>query len=761
MRQKLFHYRLPTIICLSLLGFAANWLKLELFLNVDFIFGSIFVLLAAASFGLVPGVISSLIAGSCTLLLWHHPWALAILTAEAAIVGLIMRRRNISLLAADSLFWLFCGAPLVWLFYHNILAIPDQSCLLIALKQSLNGICNAVVAQLILLGFQSRYSAAGGLPRFRQIIFTVIVSMVLLMGMISMINDLRNITKRQLHELIDDTDHTAGNAASTIYSTLQLQLQSVKSLAQLVANVPDQSGPEIQRLVTAVNKVLPAFHWMSVLDQSGTTIAFDPPFDDNGHSNVGIDYSDRPYIPILRQTLKPYIADILPGKLGDRGPRAVLLAPIIVDGRYKGFCSGVEDLGLIRNLLTTLATHHDMNITLVDRHNNVVATTRRNPEAMRSIESGSGEQRRVNENVVQWIPARPRGGSVMQRWQHSTFIAERQLGEDLPWKVVVEASASEVLKTLTEEAISDIWQLLALFFASTLIATMLNRVFLKPLEDLQKITEELPELIPATIPEQRWPASKMFELDALCGNFRNMGVLLADKFIQQENTHRQLALETEKRQRLELQMLHIREQVEQDERGRISRELHDSLGQILQAVKLNLQIVKARCGKHCGCDGLLIDDVIFEIGAASEELRDIVTMLRPPVLADQNLPEALGWMAERLAKRSGINIQIFSANMPAELAGELKSGLFRICQEALANAIRHGNPSAVTIDISCTGKSLSLKINDDGSGFDPYSCNSGSGIGIMKERAALLGGTFQLKSYPGNGTGIAVEVNLP
>lgn len=747
-------------VLLGLLGFAGNCFKLELFFNVDFIFGTIFVLLATARYGAIPGIVTSLMAGSCTWLLWHHPWALIICVAEAAVVGIIIRRRTVSLLAADTLFWLCCGTPLVWLFYHHIMGIPGQLSLLIVLKQSLNGISNAVLAQVILLALQSYHAESDQLPRFRQINFTVMVSLVLSIGMTVLVTDLRGIMKRQLQDLVDNAEHTSLIASTSIYATLQQQLQSVIALAQLVGDPSGKSTDELQKLVTLVNLVVPAYHKMGILDRTSRTIAYNPPIDENGHSNVGVDFSDRYFIPILKENLKPYIPDIVMGRLGNNIPRAIMLAPIIVNGQYGGFCVGVIDLDMIQNLLKTQAGSHSMHITLVDRKEQVVTSTRSDLKTMSHFEFGDGEKRQVRPGVIQWIPRMPPGSSVMERWRHSGIIAERQLDKELPWKIVVEMSPVKLMEILTNKSIFDMSLLLAVFLLSALIAAVLSRIFLKPLENLQKIAEELPGLIPDIPPKTRWPVSRMFELDSLTTNFRKMAAMLADKFIQLESTYRELAQETEKHRQLELQIEQIREQVEQDERRRISRDLHDGLGQSLQAVKLNLQIMKTRCNKGCGYDGQMIDDAIFEIGATSEELRDIIAMLRPPVPADRSLSEALEWLADRLSRRSGVNIKIIRKDVPEELTEELKSGLFRICQEALSNALRHGNPTAVEVNISCSGNRLSLTVHDDGCGFDPYSCSSGFGIGIMKERASLMGGVFKLKSYPGQGTGIDLEVTL-
>lgn len=646
MLPKLPDKRFPAILILSALGFVANWYKLELFFNVDFIFGSIFVLLASARFGVLSGIATGIIAGSCTWLLWQHPWALVIGITEVVVVGLILRRRAISLLAADTLYWLCFGAPLVWLLYHHVMDIPAQSSLLIVLKQSLNGICNAVTAQLILLVIRAHRAEPGQLPRFRQILSTVMVSLVLFTGMAALVTDLRDVMKRQLHELINNVEHTSIIAAKFISATRQ--------------------------------------------KQQGTA----------------------------------------------------------------------EDLDLIRIFLKALAGQHAMQITIVNRQGQVIVSTNRDQATMSQPEFRNEESRRVGVNVIQWIPQMPPGNSIMQRWKSSRFVAEQHLGDDLPWKIVVEASPNVLLNTLASESILDMSLLLSIFLLSSLVVAMMNRMFLKPLYDLQKITGEISNMIPAN-QNISWPASRLFELDDLGANFRKMVTRLNDVFSQQENTFRQLALETEKQQQLKLQMLQIRDQVERDERGRISRDLHDSLGQSLQAVKLNLQIMKTRCNNNCDYDGYIIDDAISEIGATSEELRDIVAMLKPPVLEEQNLSEALGWMAERLSKRSGVNIRILSSSEPDLLGEELKSGLFRICQEALTNALRHGEPTDIEINISSIDNSLTLTVSDNGSGFDPYSCFPGSGIAIMKERTALLGGTFKLKSYNGKGTGIVIEVALP
>src|SRR5689334_6332739 len=119
--------RIALPLLLGLAGFAGNWFKLQLFFNVDFLFGSFFVMLAIARCGVLGGTLAGAVAGSCTYLLWNHPWAIIIFTAEALFVSLLNRRKAGFLFLYDICYWLVLGIPLVWLFYYYVMGMPQQS----------------------------------------------------------------------------------------------------------------------------------------------------------------------------------------------------------------------------------------------------------------------------------------------------------------------------------------------------------------------------------------------------------------------------------------------------------------------------------------------------------------------------------------------------------------------------------------------------------------------------------------------------------
>lgn len=179
----------------GLLGFAANGFRIELFHGVDFLLGSIFVMLAIGLFGVVPGIIAGMIAASCTFLYWNHPWAIVVFTWEALITGWLYHRRGKDLVVADAIFWFVAGMPLSWLFYASLLRMSMEQGLFIVSKQAVNGIFNALLASVVLVVVRVRSSlrgvATGPAIHLRSFLFIVILSLLLIPALCLMVIDTR------------------------------------------------------------------------------------------------------------------------------------------------------------------------------------------------------------------------------------------------------------------------------------------------------------------------------------------------------------------------------------------------------------------------------------------------------------------------------------------------------------------------------------------------------------------------------------------
>src|ERR1700730_11180470 len=197
-------------------------------------------------------------------------------------------------------------------------------------------------------------------------------------------------------------------------------------------------------------------------------------------------------------------------------------------------------------------------------------------------------------------------------------------------------------------------------------------------------------------------------------------------------------------------------QMQDDERRRIARELHDTAGQILVALNLNLVPVEEELQK---INSRLARQITESLGLIEELSRDLRTMshlLHPPLLDEAGLLSAVRWAVEGFAERSKIQVALQLDPSIGRLPAELETAIFRIVQECLTNIHRHSGSSQASIAITCDTHNVRIEIRDQGKGM-PKPMRAGVGIQGMRERVRQLGGHLEIES--GNsGTRIAVTV---
>ncbi|MFN7087227.1 MAG: PAS domain S-box protein [Burkholderiales bacterium] len=191
-------------------------------------------------------------------------------------------------------------------------------------------------------------------------------------------------------------------------------------------------------------------------------------------------------------------------------------------------------------------------------------------------------------------------------------------------------------------------------------------------------------------------------------------------------------------------------EVQESERRRIARELHDEIGQILTALKIHLQKLKPGSEPHVLGRG--IDDCIDITARALDRVRSLTLDLRPPQLDYLGLDDAIRWHLEHQCAAAGINWRLDCEPGFPRLPSDLETTCFRIVQEALTNVVRHADAHQVTVGLFQQGDELRLAIRDDGHGFDVgdvarFSIEEGHmGVLGMHERAALAGGRLEISS---------------
>jgi PAS domain S-box-containing protein len=202
------------------------------------------------------------------------------------------------------------------------------------------------------------------------------------------------------------------------------------------------------------------------------------------------------------------------------------------------------------------------------------------------------------------------------------------------------------------------------------------------------------------------------------------------------------------------------QQVREDERLKIAREIHDELGQQLTGLKMDLSWLKRKI--HHGEEAVnnKFDDALSLIAEAVSSIRHMVTKLRPSILDDLGLNAAFEWQVEEFSKRLHIRIGYQNDFDDTAIDPNIAIGLFRILQESLTNIARHANANKILISIEKLENRVCLTIQDDGVGFDPAAKKTGHTFGLLgiKERTYMLKGDCQINSKPGNGTTISVQI---
>ncbi|MBF8248265.1 MAG: Response regulator [Bacteroidetes bacterium] len=262
---------------------------------------------------------------------------------------------------------------------------------------------------------------------------------------------------------------------------------------------------------------------------------------------------------------------------------------------------------------------------------------------------------------------------------------------------------------------------------------------------------------------------KLDELDVMKVYSERLVKKLEEKNLELENaqkdllhTNRELTKLTEELRNSEARLIETQEV----ERKRISRELHDSVGQMLSSVKFRIQSAgekihsqKSKVWKDLSGAWTLLEQSIHEI-------RRIAYNLRPSVLDDLGLVSAVRSMCEEFEERTSITVNLRSSRFPTRLPSEVELALFRIIQEVLNNVEQHSKATKLGLQIQKTNSHLLVKIKDNGKGFDPLTVQKlrsrarGYGLDGIRERVATIGGRLELLTEANKGVEIQIRVHL-
>lgn len=204
--------------------------------------------------------------------------------------------------------------------------------------------------------------------------------------------------------------------------------------------------------------------------------------------------------------------------------------------------------------------------------------------------------------------------------------------------------------------------------------------------------------------------------------------------------------------------------VQETERRRLANDLHDLVGQKLTALNIDLNIIQGQLASNGDLQiQARLRDSLGLVEETTASIRDVMVALRPAVLDDYGLAAGLRWFAQQFTKRNEVPVRVLETHPGSgRVPPRVEEAMFRIAQEAFANIAKYAEASCVTVTFEHAPGSLRMTIEDDGRGFDleqirPAGKEGGWGLMVMRERAAAIGGDFQVEAAPGRGTRIVVH----
>jgi diguanylate cyclase (GGDEF)-like protein/PAS domain S-box-containing protein len=560
---------LALLALLLLLGFLGNCWSLPLFFGVDFILGSIAVLIVVYWFGVGLGMLAAMIAGSYTYFLWGHPYALIIFTLEALFVGLSLHKGRRSLLLLDGLFWLVIGMPAVWCFYGLAMHMDAVSTHLVMLKQGINGIFNALLASLAISLLPLRKILDSGNGRqtisLRDTLFNLLVALILGPALFIMILNSRGEMREMQDVTLGQMQRGGADISSLLGIWYQQNLEAVTELAALAAKNPLKPSPDLQHDTELIHKTSHNFQALCVANAQGTSIAFSPAVNKNGQSTIGLNYADRPYFQELQATRQPVLSEVIVGRTATFTPVVTLSVPILRGDQFSGYALGAMDLARIQEILEPYGKLRDLSITLIDSLGRVIASTVPDRQPMmpwRRLEVTT--LKLIKDSVYHWLPD-DKNLPMMTRWKNSFYVQETAIAK-MGWKLILETPVAPLQKRLYTIYVYNLGLMAAMAALALLIAAFFSRWLVRPLAGLAQVTSNLSEKLLAhqDIP---WPESSAAEIYSLVANFQTMARTLEGNIQELQARGIQLA---EVNQGLKMEIA---------ERGRVEEALRKSEAQ--------------------------------------------------------------------------------------------------------------------------------------------------------------------------------------
>lgn len=770
-------YNLPVLVVLIFAGLIGNHFKYPVFLNIDFIFGSIFSMLALQFFGLGRGIFAAAIVACYTWVHWNHPYAIIIMTAEAAVVGLLMKRRSMGMVLADTVYWLFVGIPMVYLFYYFVMDSSVSSTLIVMTKQTINGISNALLARLLFSAYLNR-SQTGQISLVEAtsnaFAFFVLTPVIIVLA----VSSRSDFSETDLL-IRNNVSHSSKSIARNLDKWLESRSLVISNLAEMaLERTPSQMQVHLEQALASDI----SFYRIGLQNVDAVVTAHAPMMDELGKPNIGKDFSNRPFIKDLKNRCKPMLTEVVMEQFTHPRPLAVMLVPIMVDGVFSSYIAGVLNLQEVSNYLSSNTDIDGMNYSLLDKNGNIIATNKQGQKLLKPIKRENGKFIKLEDGIVQWIPGMESNVSIMEQWKKTTYITELSIGKLAEWKLVLEQPVAPFQKILYERYSKRLILLFILLLSALAIAELLGRSMAAKTRQLGRLTRDMPAQIASDVSVE-WPQSSITETALLIENFKEMAEALYSAFSANQLINKRLEQQVDERTR---ELLKAKEDAEAANFAKsrflsvVAHQFHTPLGLLTVSAD-----ILERYWSRLDQEGR--ESQYKQIRSAASQLAKLVKSVtafnhhypdNSDVIEDSIDIGHLCHIIADQVKTVWCNGQQFDVSISPECGSiRISETLFRrVLENILTNAFRFTSEGGkVKLNVSRNNNCLLLEVSDTGIGipeedhhkiFEAFfrSDNAetinglGLGLSIVNEAVKYVNGSISMTSKVGIGTTFRVEL---
>ena len=781
-------------LLLAGLGLVGNGWHMPLFFGVDFLSGNIFVFLALALLGTWAGTGVAALAGASTYVLWGHPHAWLGMVIQAVLVGVAIRYKRDARLPRNmpawvASYWLLLGLPLIAGLYHHALGLGWQGALLVAFKQAVNDVLNALVAALALSYLPVRRWC--GLPAVERGISlrgmqTNLLAAFAFFPALVVIALLSRAEVAAVEEAIK-TRLAVRSTAMRLHAQewIDGHMQIAQLLAQQVAPGQSLTDAALHRDLRFFVAASPDVAAIRVVDAAGRGVLST----DEAPGTQGADFSDSEWFQRLQADRAPGLALIPQGRPLSE-PLVVFVAPLLQGaGAAASLRGGVVLTYKVRsfqNMFSTDVLEDRMRATLLGRDGRVIFSSepRFAPGQAFEPQRGGIVAERMGE-VYRWQPHDAK--SKIQGWGASYYVQHVALGNS-GWRLVVELPLKSYFVALEQKVLQGFIVIFALVLGAFLVGGWLGRRIVQPLKELGLVSTHLARNI-AGDENMRLQHHGLSEIDALVDNFRDMATSLKQNYCEL------LAVRRDLEQRVQARTADLIRQAAELERSRdeaqsascakteflssMSHEMRTPMNAILgfsQFLQMeNLsdehkmsvnEIYKA--GMHLLA---LIDEVL---NLAKIESGHLDLSLEPVELAP--LVDECLVLVNGLAAKRHITLACGALVGAAVRADRVR--LKQVLLNLLSNAIKYNREGgSVTLAVEARdAQRLRIRVTDTGLGiaagrlhelFQPFSRlgaengpieGTGIGLTITRRMVEMMDGAVDVESQEGVGSTFWIEL---